>query len=60
MDIEEAKKIAAMQVQKIAEELVSVQPMDNVNLSLVAQHPLWSSFVNRHFKKDLDNNGPLA
>lgn len=60
MDIEEAKKIVEIQVRKMAEELVSVQPMNDVDLSLVAQHPLWSSFVNRHFKKDLDNNGPLA
>lgn len=34
----------------IAKELVSVQPMPDIDLNELAKHPLWSSFVRRHFK----------
>lgn len=52
MTIEEAKKLATEQIKKIAEEIVSVQPMPNIDLSKVAEHPLWQSFVDKHLKPE--------
>lgn len=37
--------------RQIAEDLIKVQPLSNINLHELAKTPLWSSFVNRHFVK---------
>lgn len=37
--------------EEIANEIISVQPMPNVDWELLAKSPLWDSFVERHLKK---------
>ncbi len=42
--------------QNIAEEILSVQPMPNIDLHEVAKHPLWQSFVDKHSQKNVHLN----
>ena len=38
--------------EQIAKDIVSVQPMPNIDLQALSQHPLWTSFIKRHMKND--------
>ena len=39
-------------VSDMANSIIAVQPMPDVDWHGVANSPLWHSFVNRHFKND--------
>lgn len=45
----------AMAVEQMIKGLCSVQPMPNIDWEALAMHPLWQSYVNRHFPSR-DNN----
>lgn len=47
---ESIKLIRTVLSDKIAEDLISVQPMPNIDFKSLAKHPLWQSFVDRHTK----------
>jgi len=34
---------------KIAQDIVDVQPMPNIDLKAIARQPLWQSYWRRHF-----------
>lgn len=42
--------VRKMLPEKIAEDLVSVQPMSNIDFLKLGESWLWKSFVLRHFK----------
>ncbi|MBT6113987.1 MAG: hypothetical protein HOH03_10295 [Candidatus Marinimicrobia bacterium] len=44
------KKMGKAYTADIAKEFVGVQPMPNIDLMKVAEHPIWQSFWERHTK----------
>jgi hypothetical protein len=53
-------RIRELVPQKMAEEIVSVQPMPNIDFEALAEHPLWQSFCQRHKEKNLSDGGVLV
>ena len=51
-DPELIKLIRKSYPEQIAKDIVSVQPMPNIDLEALSQHPLWTSFIKRHMKND--------
>lgn len=45
------KELRATLPENIAAEILSVQPMPDLDFHALAQHPLWTSFCSRHLGK---------
>lgn len=51
-----SKKLAEELIRKMAEDIVSVQPMPSIDFDALAQSSLWQSFCNRHFDNPSDGD----